>query len=408
MDTITHGILGALVGKAFFADDSNVEAGLPRQDASSEAEPWRHKGAATSGNRLAIGTATLAAVTPDGDVFFGLFNSSDLAALELHRGFTHSFTCLPLFALGLAALVRWAAQRWNFPSPTLRTLTFISAASLASHILLDLITSYGTMIWSPLANVRAAWDLVFIIDFTFTAIVLLPQAAAWVYRRPRGSAARALALWVFFSLAAVGVEKLTRTVGMAFSPWVVVIAVALFGGLFFLPMRGSWGYAVPRARWCRAGVYALAGYLLLCAVAHRAALSRVQEFAASRGITVEHLGALPMPPSLLRWSGLIRANDGVYRAQFTLLDANAPEFAFTADAPANRYIEAVREIPAVRTYLWFARFPVVRYRERNGWHLVEFTDLRFTTGGIRRRAPFVFRVTLNSSGEVIAHGWAND
>ena len=52
------------------------------------------------------------------------------------------------------------------------------AVGIASHILFDSATSYGTRIWNPFSTDRVAWDFVFIIDFVFTAIVLLPQVAA--------------------------------------------------------------------------------------------------------------------------------------------------------------------------------------------------------------------------------------
>jgi len=400
MDTITHGVAGALLGKAFFASAPVAEAAAGRRT-NLDAAPTRQDsaGADAQPRRIAIAAATLAAAVPDGDVFLGLFNSSDLAGLELHRGWTHSLLCLPLMAVALAGLWRLLARRFGWTAPPFRALALISATGLACHILLDLINSYGTMIWSPLANTRAAWDLVFIIDFTFSAIVLAPQVAAWVYRRPRGSTARALAAWTIFALGAVAVERLARSLGVGFSPWVVAAAAGIFGALFFAPLRNGWGFAVARAQWCRAGVFALGIYLLLCAGAHQVALARVKDFAAARGLAVEHLGALPMPPSLVEWSGLIRSSDGVYYTRFRLTDRAAPEFAFEADAPRNRYIAAARALPETRTYLWFARFPVVRYAERDAGHTVEFYDMRFTAGGIRRRrAPFTFRVTFDSGG----------
>jgi len=47
---------------------------------------------------------------------------------------------------------------------------------LVSHVLLDLFTSYGTMILSPFWNHRFAWDLLFIIDFVFNGLILVPVA----------------------------------------------------------------------------------------------------------------------------------------------------------------------------------------------------------------------------------------
>jgi len=404
MDTITHGIAGALVGKAFFAQPQGLR---PLQEKEGRVlggveTPPCH----SSANRVAIWAATLGALAPDSDSLFELFDSNDLAIIELHRGFTHSFLFLLLFALGLAGVTRWVAGKRNWACPSFPRLTLIYAVGLAVHILLDLITSFGTMIWSPLVNTRVAWDLTFIIDFTFTGIVLLPQVAAWAYRRAKGSFSRRLLGWTFFSVSAVGVERLARAVGTPISPWAVVAASLVFAAVFFLPARDGWGFRVPRAAWCRAGCAVLVVYMGLCFVAHRVALARVGEFVRSQGIRVEHLGALPLPASLVRWSGLVRTPEGVYQASFNVLQQTPPEFRFFADSAPNRYTEMARELPAVKRYLWFARFPWMRYREENGQNVVDFTDLRFARGR-QRQYPFTFRVTLGASGEVIHSGWVD-
>ena len=390
MDTITHGITGALIGKAFFAEWQG-----PAPDGAGD-------------GRVATFAATLGAIFPDSDVIAELFSKNNLATLELHRGFTHSFVCLPLFALALAGLTCWFARRREIRCPDWTRLALIYATGLAVHIVLDLLTSFGTMIWSPLSNARAAWDLTFIIDFLFTGIVLLPQATAWVYRRRERHRRRGLLVWVFFSLCAVGIERLARTTGVPFSPWVVLVASLVMAALFFLPAWGGWGFGVRRASWCRAGVYALAAYLGLSATAHQVALHRVEKFAATQELTVERMGALPMPPSPAYWSGLIRTPDGVWQSWFSLLERQPPAFRFFGDSPPNGYTEAVKQLPEVRTYLWFARFPVVRYSQRGDRNVVELTDRRFVAWRSRRTSAFTFRVTIDSAGRVLDQGWVED
>ncbi len=398
MDTITHGITGALIGKAFFADWHGPAPG------------------GTGEGRVAVFAATLGAAFPDIDVVSELFDSNNLATLELHRGFTHSFVCLPLFALGLAALTRWLARRRGIPCPDWTRLALIYAVGLAVHITLDLITSFGTMIWSPLSNARAAWDLTFIIDFLFTGIVLLPQVAAWVYRQAKGSPSttsgqalrRGVLMWGLFSMCTVGIERLARAAGVPFSPWAVVVASAVMAVLFFLPAWADWDFRAQRRSWCRAGVYVLVAYLSFSAMAHYAALQRVRAFAVAGGLTVERMGALPMPVSPAYWSGLIRTPDGVYQSWFSLLDPQPPTFHFFEDSAPNGYTEAVKQIPEVRTYLWFARFPVVRYVQQGDRNIVEFTDRRFVAWRNRRASAFTFRVTLDSAGRVLKQGWVKD
>src|SRR6266852_2158999 len=256
MDTITHGIVGALIGKAFFAGhgDATRADGAAAQDAAGQfgglgSPRWNR------GECVATAAATLGAVFPDVDVIFGPIARNDLAVIELHRSITHSLLCLPVFAVVLAALTRWYARRRALESPSWVTLSGIYGVALASHILLDLATSFGTMIWGPWKRARPAWDLVFIIDLTLTAIVLLPQLVAWVYRQRERSFRRAARLWAVFSGAAVLIAWGTRAAGFTFSSRAVVAVSALLAVWFFLPAWGSWGFSVPRATWCRAGVH---------------------------------------------------------------------------------------------------------------------------------------------------------
>ena len=53
-------------------------------------------------------------------------------------------------------------------------------------------------------------------------------------------------------------------------------------------------------------------------------------------------------------------------------------------SPANQYLAAARGLSEVQTFLWFARFPLFRFFERDGKSVVEISDLRFY--GQRRAA----------------------
>ena len=169
MDPITHGITGALLGKAFFSK---------RQE------------------RVAIFAATLGAIFPDVDIFCELFSRDPLSIVKYHRAITHSFVALPVFAVLLALLTRavlpWVRRRWprftDWEAPPLWLLSVIYGVGIASHILLDGMTSFGTRMWYPLSTRRVAWDLLFIVDFSFTTIILLPQVMPWISRFPEKSA----------------------------------------------------------------------------------------------------------------------------------------------------------------------------------------------------------------------------
>ncbi|MBI1738791.1 MAG: metal-dependent hydrolase [Acidobacteria bacterium] len=420
MDTITHGIAGALVGKAFFADGF-VAAGLPRREADAErgdkppatttGEKRGHKAPATTSTqmgRVAIWAATLGGLFPDSDAVLGLFDVNGMAVISAHRGVTHSFLCLPLWALALAALTRWFCRRHEIACPSFAALTGIYAAGIALHIFLDLITSFGTMIWSPLSAARVSLDLAFIIDLALTSTVLLPQVAAWVHRERITQTLRALFAWGSFTLAAFAVRWMARLLQLPFSRWVAPVAALIFAALFFLPLLGRWGNRVPRRAWCRAGVLALAAYLGACFFAHRAALGFVEDYAARENLRVDAIAAIPLPTSLLNWSGLIRTADGVHFATIHLFAARAPKFGFSGDAADNPYIAAARQLPEVQSYFRFARFPVVRFHERGGVNVVEFVDLRFFGRTRRGPQPFTFRVVFDAQGGVISSGWAEE
>jgi membrane-bound metal-dependent hydrolase YbcI (DUF457 family) len=341
---------------------------------------------------------------PDSDIVAELFDGRNIAMLELHRGFTHSFVCWPVFALALAGSTHWVAKKRGWAAPSWQKLTVIYATGIALHIFLDLITSFGTMIWSPISNYRAALDTNFILDFFMTAAVLVPQLAAWAYRQRRGWFTRALLSWVLLSLSAAGLERMSRAAGFPFSPWAVVVIAAVLAVIFFAPARAGWGFGVRRAAWCRVGAAAFAIYLALSGAAQIAARSRVHNFARERGLAVEHLAALPLPPSPLRWSGMIRTPEGVWVARFRLTDAVKPQYEFFADSPPNEYIAKAEGLRSVKTYLWFARFPVARYEEREGLHVVEWSDLRFFPRPGRPH-PFEFRVVFDGNGNVVKEGW---
>src|SRR5690349_25103223 len=111
MDTITHGVAGALIAKSI-----------------SDA-PERKR------LRLAI---ILGSMAPDLDLLGGLFTSDDLFDLEFHRGITHSIVALPALAILLAFLSRRNGEK-------LKLLALGYGVGMASHIFLDLMTAYGTM-----------------------------------------------------------------------------------------------------------------------------------------------------------------------------------------------------------------------------------------------------------------------
>jgi membrane-bound metal-dependent hydrolase YbcI (DUF457 family) len=399
MDPITHGITGALLGKAFFS--RRAESGTSEADESRDRTASR----GVLETRVAIFAATLGAVFPDIDVVREAISRDPLAIVKYHRGITHSFFGLPFFAIGLAALTRWVTRRWRVPAPSFPTLTLIYGAGILSHILLDGMTSFGTMMWTPFSSRRVAWDLLFIIDFTFTSVVLLPQLAAWVYRDRTKYFRRALVMWALFSLAIVGAWEAARAARSPFHVWVGVAASTIAAALFFGPGIRDWGFPVSRARWCQAGVLAMVAYIGACGVAHHEAMRRVVAFAVANHIRVVRIGALPVPPSLLDWGDAIRTTDGVYSSRYDLRDANPPPFRFERDSPPDAFTARALELPEVHLYWNFARFPVIRTLAQRDDHIVVFGENRFVERRKGRPQPFTYSVVFDGAGRVIEEGW---
>jgi membrane-bound metal-dependent hydrolase YbcI (DUF457 family) len=412
MDTITHGIAGALIGKALFQGD-DLFASRPMNL-----------------QRIVTWSTMLGSIFPDADTFRDILSRNELLVITWHRSITHSLLCLPVFALLLAALTRSIARRRKWNAPSFAILTGIYAVGILSHILLDLATSFGTMVWAPLKWSRPAWDLIFIVDFTFTGILLVPQIVAWVHARPERSKRRALVSLALFMIAGFVVQKITDNVGTAISAQSVFLFLAILAALFLLPLRGQqtsrnprqWHLhrQDPRGFWSRTGLVFACGYLVIAIFAHRAALYRVKSFSAMQKLDVESMGVLPFPPSLWRWDGLVRTPRGVYELRMDLSDKSAfavaaamnpaerppLEYRFYPEAFPNTYIEAAKEIPEVQQVLWFARFPVTHFHQEGGEAIVEFSDMRFPQMRRGRAAPFTYRVRFGPGGDIRELGWA--
>src|SRR5882762_8639049 len=284
MDTITHGIAGALIGKAVFRGEDMLAS-----------HPMNR-------GRIITWSLMLGAIFPDSDVFRDIFSSDPLLVITWHRSITHSLVLLPLWALLLAAVTRAFANSRKWKAPSFAVLSAIYGVGILSHILLDLVTSFGTMIWSPLKWSRPAWDFVFIVDFTLTAILLVPQLLAWVYSHPEKVKPRAAGMWLVFLPAPWLIARLGQTVGAPISDKVVMSAMLILAALFLLPMLRGWGLKIGHAHRTHAGFAAALFYLAGTVYAHHAAYARIQKFAELGHLQVESIGALPLPPSV--WHGM--------------------------------------------------------------------------------------------------------
>ena len=327
MDTLTHALSGALAARATAPGKAQISTGA----------------------RVIAGT--LAAAFPDVD--FVLAYVSPVAYLTGHRGVTHSLFVLPLWALLLA----WVMAKFDrTPGVTWRDYVGVCALGVGLHIVGDLITSFGTMLYAPFSDVRVAWGTTFIIDLWFSGIILAGLAASLVWRSSR----------------------------------------------------------VP----AMLGLAALAGYVGFQAILRSQALEFGAEYARRSGLSGATVTALPRPVSPFNWAVFVTAGDRYHSANVNLVraqpvPASGPGAGFFARFDAaylplaqakwitvDRYGGgAERELaartlaaPALGFFRWFAELPVLYRIDRgNPSTCVWFEDLRFVTPG---RDSSIFRFGL--------------
>jgi membrane-bound metal-dependent hydrolase YbcI (DUF457 family) len=395
MDTVTHGIIGALIGKAFFAGESPIRS-------------WREP--PKTADRVAVLAATLGAVFPDVDTLAGPIAHNSLAIMTWHRGITHSLVLLPVWAIGLAVLTRGVAGRLRWPSPTLSLLFLIYVIGLGSHVFLDVITSFGTMIWSPINHDRYAWDWLFIIDLTLTSLALVPQLAAWAFENPKMAGRRAVPLWAVFSGAAFALIPITRSLDVPYSLTAALVATAGFALFFLSPLLRQAETRLNRPKYCRAGLALVSLYIVFAGTMHHMALGYVASAAKQSGIRSREIAAIPLPPSPNRWAGLIAAPGGLYRLELNETSDQPVAFQYFPQARPNQYIVAANALRDVQVFNWFARFPLTQFSETDGMPVVLISAMSFYRGREQQGTDgemtnFTYRIVFSPDARVLSHGW---
>ena len=394
MDPVTHALSGAVLAGAILPNYEDEQAG-----------------------RTARWTIILGAIFPDIDVLANPFDPDHFGTIRIHRSVTHSLVCLPVWALLFALLAGWYCRRRGIAAPPRRILGVLFGLGIALHILFDCITSFGTMVWSPISWTRVEWDWTFIIDLTLMGVLLFFLLLSWV--AAGGERRRRRAVWMLVLMGALAGLYALGSYPLEGSVPVWELATVL--GLAALPLgvtlAGAQLPLTPRS-WFWVGVLVTAAYLGTDAWAHGRALARVQEYAAAQHMEATDAAAIPLPPNLTLWQGFARTAGSVHQWNISLASPpGAPHTASVLAAVSGEPCPPVLwTIPQVRAWMRFARIPVVVCGQAPGGETAEFTDLRFErpallgerSGGPQRPSPFTWRVTFSDAGRVLFEGWVTD
>jgi inner membrane protein len=321
MDTLTHALSGALLARATASRDA------PREDV-----------------RRRVLAGFLACAAPDLDVAFALFGQVEY--LVNHRGITHSIVLLPLWAL----LLSWLLAKILREPHGWRALVGVSALAIGAHIAGDVITTFGTIVFAPLSDWRAAFGTTFIIDLWFTGIIVAGLVASLVWRNRRLPAMAATAAL----LAYVGAQAVLKDKAEEFG--------ARYAAS--LGLRAAQVAVHPQPispfNW----------------------MVFVSDDTAHRYARVNLWREAPLPAK--SDAGFFARVNAVYRPLASAHWESRPRFGTTAEEQA--LARDAWESPALAFFRWFAALPAFDGITA-GSTCVWFVDLRFATPG-REALPF--------------------
>lgn len=316
MDSITQITLGAAVGEAF--------AG----------KKVKYKAAAWG---AFLGTL------PDLDVLANPFLDS-VNQLYFHRGMSHSV----LFCLLAAPLIGWGINKIHSKDNLgWKTWTKLTFWVFITHIFIDLATTYGTQILSPITNRPYTLDSVFIIDPLFTLPVFLGLMTALLFKSRTNAGSM--------------INKTGLAIGAAYLVW-------------------GWGI--------------------------KSHVNAVFEDNFDREYAYYHeMKTTPNGPSSFLWNAYIIKSDTVYQSVYSIFDDD--KIVDFESIPRNSHlIEPYINDRGVEALLWFSRGYYTVQKEND--QLV-FYDLRFGRSDFwltdRNDIPFVWRNEILINREKVAHSF---
>lgn len=151
---------------------------------------------AVAGKQLKNKTFPIGAILgtlPDIDIWIGkLFPYQ--TELAMHRAFTHSI-------IGILILSPIISYIFNkiLPSLSFKKWNIVVAATLATHILIDLFTAWGVQLFYPLTD-RFSFKTIFVVDIFYTLPWLIALIIVW---RHQQDIIRKKTLWIGFVVSSI-------------------------------------------------------------------------------------------------------------------------------------------------------------------------------------------------------------
>jgi inner membrane protein len=277
------------------------------------------------GNR-AMFYGAIAGTIPDLDVFIGKYYSA-VRALELHRGFSHSFIFCIIAAPILGVLLRKLYWR-KFGQVSFFDWTMMFFMGLATHPVLDCFTTWGTQIFWPMET-RVAFKSIFVIDPVYTVPLLL--CLVFAMRKPKESRKRARYNWF----------------GLGFS----------------------------------------CSYLMLTLVLHAQGFNGVKESLNKQGISYKRLEVRPTPFNSLLWASTVERDEDYLIGYYSLLRPN--EKVNFISYPKNWHL--LKDYLSHDELLRLTKITKNYYTVIDGGDYLQLNDLRFGNRSINKKDDrFIF------------------
>ena len=325
-------------------------------------------GAALSGaglrRRTGLATATMVigANLPDVDVLVYVFGTGGASGLAFRRGWTHGVLAMIVLPFLLAGIMMWVGRalearrarrrRARAPQPIVPSqLLLVSAISIWSHPLFDLLNTYGVRLLMPFSSRWFYGDTLFIVD-------------PWVWS--------ALALGAFFSLR----RARAVPVGAASKP---VMARA--------------------ERPARLAIAAVTTYIVAMAISSRVGRSVVERQALASG-SPPSVRVMVAPEPVNPYARSVIRDMGQWYEIGRLTFSPQPRYAVVGEPivkVTNAATSAALTTREGKQFATWARFPFAEITNNKDSVIVRFDDARYAAPGGASFASVVVRLPANQS-----------